>query len=227
MGGTLIGTARWQGVLLADLLRHAGPRAQATQVVGRSVDGYTGAFPLPLALDGRAALVAVATDGEPLPVEHGFPARLIVPGLYGHESAVKWLSSISLADDTFTAYWVGKGYARSAPFRTSSRIDAPAAGATLAAGPVTVAGLAWAPHRGVAGVEVRADDGPWRAAVLAPGGLGIDAWRAWSWTWPATTGTHVLAVRALDIGGQLQDGQRRPVLPDGATGHHQVAVTVE
>lgn len=235
VGGPLVGTARWQGVLLADLLRAAGPTTGAAQVVGRSVDGYTGAFPLPLALDGRTALVALGMNGQPLPVDHGFPARLIVPGLYGYESAVKWLSRIELAEDAFAAYWVPRGYAKAAVFRTTSRIDTPRAASTRAVpagveaggvpATVTVAGMAWAPHRGISRVEVSADGGPWQQATLAAG-LGADAWRPWQWAWPATPGTHVLAVRATDGTNAPQDPDPRGVLPDGATGYHQVAVTV-
>ncbi len=226
VGGSLVGTTRWQGVLLADLLRWAGPRPGAAQVVGRSVDGYTGAFPLSLALDGRTALVAVAMGGEPLPVEHGFPARLIVPGLYGYESAVKWLAGIELADAGFEAFWVPRGYAKVAEARTTSRIDTPARSTRLPAGPVTVAGMAWAPHRGVTRAEVAVDGGPWQPAQLAAATLGPDAWRPWQWTWPATPGEHVLTVRATDSTGAVQDPALRGVLPDGATGLHQVRVTV-
>jgi len=226
VGGSLVGTTRWQGVLLADLLRQAGPRPGAVQVVGRSVDGYTGAFPLSLALDGRTALVAVAMGGEPLPVEHGFPARLLVPGLYGYESAVKWLAGIELADAAFEAFWVPRGYAKVAEARTTSRIDTPARGARVRAGAVAVAGMAWAPHRGVQRVEVAVDGGAWRPAELAPATLGPDAWRPWRWTWQAVPGEHVLAVRTTDATGSVQDPTLRGVLPDGATGLHRIGITV-
>ncbi len=229
VGGGLIGTARWQGVLLADLLRAAGPRQGAAQVVGTSVDGYTGAFGLPLALDGRNALLALGMNGEPLPVAHGFPARLVVPGLYGYESAVKWLSRIDLADDTYRAFWVTRGYAKQAVFRTQSRIDVPRADSTLTRDPtghVQVAGMAWAPHRGVTRVEVSVDSGPWRTAELAAGTLGPDTWRPWTLTWAARPGTHQLRVRATDSTGETQPEPPRGVLPDGATGWHTVAVTV-
>lgn len=226
VGGDLVGTPLWQGVLLSALLRQAGPLPAASQLVGRSVDGYTGAFPLPLALDGRDALVALGMNGEPLPADHGFPARLVVPGLYGYESAVKWLAEVELADDTYRAYWVRRGYARYAAFRTQSRIDVPVGGATVAAGTVVVAGMAWAPHRGVRAVEVRADDGPWVPARLEGDVLGNDAWRPWATRLPLAAGAHVLAVRATDGLGDVQPALVRDVLPDGATGHHSVRVRV-
>lgn len=220
VGGDLVGTALWQGVLLADLLRTAGVRPGATQLVGRSVDGYTGAFPVALALDGRDALVAVGMNGQVLPVEHGYPARLVVPGLYGYESAVKWLSEVELADDSYRAYWVRRGYARSAEFRTQSRIDVPRNGSTLPGGPTVVAGMAWAPHRGVRAVEVQLDGGPWTLAHLDADSLGPDAWRPWSVELQLPPGPHRLTVRATDGAGQVQPAQTRDVLPDGATGHH-------
>jgi len=229
VGGDLIGTARWQGVLLADLLRAAGPRPDAAQVVGTSVDGYTGAFGLPLALDGRNAMIAIGMNGEPLPVQHGFPARLVVPGLYGYESAVKWLRRIDLAGADFRAFWVTRGYAKQAPFRTQSRIDVPAADSTIGRDPtgtVQVAGMAWAPHRGVQRVEVSVDGGAWQRAQLAPSDLGPDTWRPWTWTWPAVAGTHQLRVRATDTTGQTQPEQLRDVLPDGATGWHTIGLSV-
>lgn len=224
VGGDLVGTPLWQGVLLADLLRAAGVRPEATQLVGRSVDGYTGAFPAPLALDGRDALVALGMNGEVLTAEHGYPARLVVPGLYGYESAVKWVTDVQLADDSYQAYWVRRGYARYAEFRTQSRIDLPRSGSTVTAGRVQVAGLAWAPHRGVRAVEVQVDGGPWRPADLEPDLLGPDAWRPWSVELDVEPGAHRLAVRATDGAGRVQEGDRRDVLPDGATGHHTVEV---
>ena len=179
VGGPLVGTARWQGVLLADLLRAAGPRTSAPQVAMTSVDGYSGAFPLSAALDGRNVLIALGMNGEPLPVAHGFPARVIVPGLYGYESAVKWLARVDLVDDGYEAFWVQRGYAKAAQFRTQSRIDVPADGAVVtrrADGTVTVAGMAWAPHRGITGVDVSVDGSAWRRTKLAPDSLGPDTW---------------------------------------------------
>lgn len=229
VGGSLVGTARWEGVLLADVLRAAGPRAAASQVAMTSVDGYTGAFPLTFALDGRHALIALGMNGEALPVAHGFPARIVVPGLYGYESAVKWLSRLDLVDDSYRAFWVQRGYAKAAAFRTQSRIDVPVAGHLATrdgAGDVLVAGMAWAPHRGIALVEVSIDHGSWQPVTLAPDLLGPDTWRPWTWHWHATPGTHELRVRATDATGEIQPGRPRGVLPDGATGWHTVDVTV-
>jgi len=226
VGGDLVGTALWQGVLLSDLLRTAGVAPGATQVVGRSVDGYTGAFPIWLALDGRDALLAVGMNGALLPREHGYPARLVVPGLYGYESAVKWLAEIELADDRYRAYWVRRGYARSAEFRTQSRIDVPADGAAVGPGALRVAGMAWAPHRGISRVEVQVDTGPWRAARLEPDQLGVDGWRPWWAELTPAPGEHTVAVRAVDGRGDAQPARRHGALPDGATGHHRVRIVV-
>ena len=226
VGGDLVGTVLWQGVLLADLLRTAGVQPAAAQLVGRSVDGYTGAFPVALALDGRDALVALGMNGQVLPPDHGFPARLVVPGLYGYESAVKWLGEIQLADDNYRPYWVRRGYAPYAPFRTQSRIDVPRNGSTAAAGTMTVGGMAWAPHRGVRAAELQVDGGPWVPATLDADLLGRDAWRSWSAQLDLTAGPHTVAVRATDGGGQVQPAEVRGVLPDGATGHHTVQVSV-
>ena len=223
VGGPQIGTALWQGVRMADVLQMAGPTSSATQLSGVSVDGYTSAMPIGPALDGRDAMLAIGMNGEPLPVEHGFPVRMIVPGYYGYASAVKWLSELRLEDDSFQAFWVERGYAVDAPFRTQSQIDVPRG--TVAAGTVSVAGFAWAPHRGISAVEVSVDGGDWQAATLAAD-LDADTWRGWSWSWPATSGRHTLQVRATDGAGTVQDGTERDVLPDGATGYHTVRVSV-
>lgn len=226
VGGDLVGNARWQGVLLADLLRQAGVRPEATQVVGRALDGWTAGFPTALALDGRTALVALGMNGRPLPLAHGFPARLVVPGLYGYVSATKWLRQIELTTlEAFDGYWVPRGWAKEGPVKTTTRIDVPGAGAAVRAGPVAVGGVAWAPHRGIAGVEVSVDGGPWTEATMAQA-LGVDAWRQWRFDWDATPGTHELRARSTDGTGQVQTGARSPVKPDGATGYHAVRVKV-
>lgn len=225
-GGQLIGTARWLGVPLASLLERTGVRREADQVVGRSVDGFTAGFPTAVALDGRPALVAVGMNGEPLPLDHGFPARLVVAGLYGYVSATKWLAEIELTTfDAFEGYWVPRGWAAEGPIKTSSRIDVPRPDERVAAGRVAVAGVAWAPRRGVHAVEVQVDDGPWALARLAAP-LSRDTWRQWVYQWEATPGVHLLRVRATDGDGRVQEERRRPPRPDGATGHHRVRVQV-
>jgi DMSO/TMAO reductase YedYZ molybdopterin-dependent catalytic subunit len=226
VGGTLIGNARWLGVPIKDLLDEVEPLDGADQLVSRSVDGFTAGTPTALLRDGRDAMLAVGMNGRPLPVAHGFPVRMVVPGLYGYVSATKWLAEWELSSfKDFDAYWVRRGWARQAPVKTESRIDTPTGGATRKPGPVVVAGVAWAQHRGIGKVEVRVDDGPWREASL--GAVpSIDTWRQWSWQWDATPGRHRLWVRATDIGGQTQPEDEAPPVPDGATGWHNVEVTI-
>ncbi|MFE6746150.1 molybdopterin-dependent oxidoreductase [Kitasatospora purpeofusca] len=227
VGGPYAGTTRWLGAPLPALLRRAGVRAGADQLLGRSKDGMTIGTPLECVLDGRAALLAVAMDGAPLPVAHGFPCRSVVPGLYGYTSATKWL--VDLEVTTFAArdpYWVRRGWDRTGEVRTASRIDVPAAFARVPAGEVVVAGTAWATHRGIAAVEVRVDGGPWQEARLAAD-AGPDVWRQWHHTWTAAApGTHRLEVRATDATGAVQEETRRPPFPSGATGWHSTVVTV-
>lgn len=225
VGGNLIGTARWLGVPLAELLREAGVQQAATQVMGESVDGFTAGFPVKAALDGREALVAVGMNGHPLPVEHGFPVRLVVPGLYGYVSATKWLKEIRLTTWDEEGYWIPRGWSRLGPIKTQSRIDVPSGVDDLDAGPQPVAGVAWAPHRGIQKVEVRVDDGPWRTATLGPV-ASDDTWVQWWWEWKATTGDHVLEVRATDADGKVQTATVARPDPDGATGHHRRSVRV-
>ncbi|WP_337061868.1 molybdopterin-dependent oxidoreductase [Kineococcus sp. G2] len=226
VGGGLVGNARWQGVPLRALLERAGLQEGATQLVGRSVDGFSAGFPTLTALDVAESMVAVAMNGEPLPAEHGFPARLVVPGLYGYVSATKWLSEIELTGwDDVDGYWIPRGWAKDGPVKTQSRIDVPRRGAAVAAGRTPVAGVAWAPTRGIERVEVRVDDGPWQEAELAAR-LDVDCWRQWVLPWDATPGTHVLAVRATDGAGEVQTDERTPVAPDGASGRHTITVEV-
>jgi DMSO/TMAO reductase YedYZ molybdopterin-dependent catalytic subunit len=225
VGGTLVGNARWTGVRLDALLAKAGVKPGADQIVGRSVDGFTTGFPV-AALDGRAAMVAVAMNGAPLPRVHGFPVRLVVPGLYGYVSATKWLRQIELTTfDAFDAYWVRRGWARMGPIKLESRVDVPRDTGIVRAGRRPIAGVAWAPHRGVAKVEVRVDEGAWREAVLGPT-LGADAWRQWHLDWDATRGHHVIQVRAVTNDGEVQTAQTASPFPDGATGYHRVRVEV-
>ncbi|MDH6460967.1 DMSO/TMAO reductase YedYZ molybdopterin-dependent catalytic subunit [Micromonospora sp. A200] len=226
VGGDLIGNARWLGVPLKELLDEADPEEGADQVVGRSVDGWTCGTPTAVLRDGRDALLAVGMNGEPLPVEHGFPVRMVVPGLYGYVSACKWVTELELTSFAdFDAYWVPRGWSAQGPVKTQSRIDTPRPRNRLTTGPVMVAGVAWAQHRGISRVEVRVDGGPWREAALAPT-VSVDTWVQWSWRWDATPGEHTLQVRATDATGETQTGREQPVEPDGATGWHTVKVTV-
>lgn len=228
IGQDLVGNARWLGVPLADLLEEAGVRRGATQVVPRSVDGYTGGFPTELAFDGRPALVAVGMNGEPLPLKHGFPARLVVPGVYGYVASVKWLKEIELTTlEAFDSYWVPRGYAKEAPIKTMSRIDTPRGLARLRAGRVPIAGVAWSQaNGGITRVEVQVDDGPWTEARLAEA-LADTTWVQWVLDWDATPGRHQLRVRATDGNGDTQTEERVSPLPDGATGWHSITVTAE
>jgi len=227
VGGTLAGNARWLGYPVRDLLRRCGVASSADMVLSRSTDGFTASTPLSALTDpGRDALIAVGMNGTPLPREHGFPARLVVPGLYGYVSATKWLTDLEITRfDRAQAYWTVRGYSAQAPIRTASRIDVPRPFARPAAGPVAVAGVAWAQHRGITRVEVRVDGSGWQPARLAAA-PGPDTWREWVWTWDATPGTHTLEVRATDSDGIVQPQQRRTPRPDGATGWHSVVVQV-
>ncbi|CAN5144860.1 hypothetical protein BH24ACT10_BH24ACT10_09730 [soil metagenome] len=200
VGGDLVGNARWQGVPLAALLERAGVQPGGTQLIGRSVDGFTAGFPTVTALDVAEAMVAVGMNGVPLPAEHGFPARLVVPGLYGYVSATKWLSAIELTGWDEQGYWIPRGWAKEGPIKTQARIDVPRAGARLPAGRAVIAGVAWAPTSGVEGVEVSVDGGPWRPAELAER-LDVDCWRQWFLPWDAAPGEHVIRARATDGSG--------------------------
>ena len=226
VGDDLVGNAGWWGTLLAPLLEEAGVQPGATQVVGRSVDGFTAGFPTEAALDGRDAMVAVGMNGEPLPAEHGYPARLVVPGLYGYVSATKWLSEIELTTlEGFDAYWIPRGWAKLGPVKTQSRIDVPRSGAFVEAGGTVVAGVAWAPDRGISAVEVRVDEDEWQPAQLTEP-LSDDAWVQWRVEVDLVEGSHTIAVRATDGLGETQTAELAPVRPDGATGHHTIRVTV-
>ncbi len=226
VGGILMGNARWLGVPLRELLAEAEVDPKATQVVGRSVDGWTSGFPMSAVTDGRDTLVAVAMNGEPLPFQHGFPARLIVPGLYGYVSATKWLTEIEVTTmEAFDAYWVPRGYAKKAPIKLASRIDVPRGLSTIAPGRTAVAGVAWAQRRGISKVEVNIDSAGWQDAELADD-VSTDTWRQWRFAWDATPGSHDIAVRAYDGKGTLQIEERVAPLPNGATGWHSVIVLV-
>jgi DMSO/TMAO reductase YedYZ molybdopterin-dependent catalytic subunit len=227
VGGNLVDNAVWQGVPLAALLDRAGVRGDATQVVGRSVDRWTAGFPMDIATDGRVALVAYAMNGEPLPVPHGFPARLVVAGLYGYVSATKWLREIELTTwDAFDGYWISRGWAKDGPIKTMSRIDVPGGGARLPAGRTPIAGVAWAPSRGVSAVDVRVDDGDWMPCRIGDV-VSENTWVQWLYEWDATPGDHMISVRATDGDGDVQTGDIRSPAPDGATGWHTRRVRVD
>jgi len=226
IGGPYIGNAVWQGVYLKDLLMQAGVKPEAEQLFSRSLDGWTCGFPIEVALDGRDALLAIGMNGEPLPLTHGFPARLIVPGIYGYISATKWLSEIEVnkwSDEE--GYWIPRGWARDAPIKTQSRIDVPRAGATVTAGLTRIAGVSWAQHTGIKKVEVRIDADEWNEAVLGDD-ISDDTWRLWTFDWQSTSGTHTIQVRATDKSGYTQTETVTGVAPDGATGWHTRKISV-
>jgi DMSO/TMAO reductase YedYZ molybdopterin-dependent catalytic subunit len=226
VGGPYIGNARWVGVPLGDLLAEAGVDPAATQLVSTSDDGFTAGTPVEAVTDGRDAMLAIAMNGEPLPIEHGFPVRMVVPGLYGYVSATKWVVDLELTTfEAFDPYWIRRGWAEQAPIKTQSRIDTPRSGASLPAGEVTVAGVAWAQHVGIERVEVRIDDGAWQEAELAIEDT-IDTWRQWSLAVAIDAGEHRLQVRATDAGGEVQTDALAEPFPDGATGHHSIAIQV-
>ncbi|WP_431872730.1 molybdopterin-dependent oxidoreductase [Nocardiopsis eucommiae] len=225
VGGDLVGNARWLGFPLADLLREAGVHSGADQILSTSSDGWTCGTPTEVVMDGRDALLAVGMNGEPLPHEHGHPARLVVPGLYGFVSATKWVTDIRLtrfADDE--AYWARRGWGVRAPIKTMSRIDVPAPLGRVGSGEVVLAGVAWAQHTGIAGVEVRVDDGDWWEAELAAV-PGIDTWVQWVTETTVDPGTHSVEVRATDATGFTQPSERVDPIPDGATGWHRIRFT--
>ena len=236
VAGPYIGNARWLGASLAGVLREAGIRAGADQLLCTSIDGFTCGAPVQPAMDGRDALLAIAMNGQPLPVEHGFPVRMVIPGLYGYVSATKWVTDIEVTRfaDAY-AYWTTRGWSQQAPIKTESRIDVPSgfgAGSgsgsgsgSVKAGPVTVAGVAWAQHKGIDAVEVRVDGGPWQQARLASV-PGIDCWRQWAWDWTATPGNHMIESRATDATGYTQTSAQSDPEPNGATGYPMVQVSV-
>jgi DMSO/TMAO reductase YedYZ molybdopterin-dependent catalytic subunit len=226
VGGPYIGTARWLGVPLAPLLREVGLRQDADQLLARSVDGMTIGAPMAALLDGREPLLCVGMNGEPLPLEHGFPVRMLTPGLYGYVGACKWVTELEATTfDAVDAYWVERGWAPQGTIKTASRIDRPAPFAPLAGGTLAVAGVAWAQGRGIRAVEVRVDDGPWQPATLLPV-PSVDTWVQWRYDWAATAGSHTLAVRATDGTGAVQPEERVTPFPDGATGWHTITVSV-
>jgi DMSO/TMAO reductase YedYZ molybdopterin-dependent catalytic subunit len=227
VGGDLISNALWLGTPIKALLDEAQPLPGADQVIQRSVDGWTCGSPTAALSDGRDAMLVVGMNGQPLPVEHGFPVRMVVPGLYGYVSACKWITEIELSRfSDFDAYWVPRGWSQQAPIKTQSRIDTPRDGAKRQAGPVVIAGVAWAQHRGIKKVEVQVDGGPWAEATLAAT-ISSDTWREWSYPWQAPKGRHTIRVRATDNTGETQTSTPAPPDPNGAQGWHSVQVNVE
>ena len=226
VGGDLAGNALWLRYPVRELLAEAKPLAGADMVLSKSQDGWTASTPLSALTDpNREAMLAIGMNGEPLPIEHGFPVRMVVPGLYGYVSATKWVTSLRVT--TFAkeqAYWTPLGWSPRGPIKLASRIDVPRK-STVDPGPVTVAGVAWAQHTGISAVEVQVDQGPWQPAQLAETS-GPDTWRQWKYEWAATPGTHMLTVRATDAKGKLQTAEVAPSIPDGATGYHSIKVKV-
>jgi DMSO/TMAO reductase YedYZ molybdopterin-dependent catalytic subunit len=227
VGGPYIGNAKWLGASLAALLSEAGIKAGADQLMCTSADGFTSGTPVQTVMDGRDALLAVAMNGQALPVAHGFPARMVVPGLYGYVSATKWVTDINVT--TFAgnyAFWAQRGWSQQAPIKTECRIDVPNGLNEVRAGTTAVAGVAWAQHKGIEAVHVRVDRGPWNEARLAaiPG---LDTWRQWVWEWDATPGGHVLEARATDKTGYTQTGAQAQPEPNGASGYPSMSVTVD
>ena len=227
VGGDLIGNAWWSGVRIADILAEAGTSPDADAVLQTSQDDWTCGTPLAALTDDRNAILAIAMNGEPLPVEHGFPVRMVVPALYGYVSATKWLVDLEVTRfDRISAYWTERGWAELGPIKTQSRIDVPRSGDSVETGPVPVGGVAWAQGLGIERVEYRLDGGPWVEAELGRV-VGLDTWVQWAGRVEAGPGEHALTVRATDRSGYTQTPVRRDVVPDGATGWHRVLFTAE
>jgi DMSO/TMAO reductase YedYZ molybdopterin-dependent catalytic subunit len=214
VGGDLISTSNFIGVPLKDILADAGVKPGVDQLFSTSTDGFTCGTPIADVME--RGLLAIGMNGEPLPVEHGFPARMVVPGLYGYVSATKWVVDMEL--NKFTdkqAYWLDRGWSERGPIKTQSRIDSPTGAAQ---GPkVTVAGVSWAQTKGIAKVEVRADGGEWQQARLAAE-VNLDTWRMWEIDLDLPPGDHTIECRATDKTGYTQTDAVAPPAPDGATG---------
>ncbi|MGI8576579.1 MAG: molybdopterin-dependent oxidoreductase [Nocardioidaceae bacterium] len=226
VGGDLISNARWSGVRIADVLKDAGIHGNADAVLATSSDGWTCGTPLGALTDDRNAMFAMAMNGEPLTPEHGFPVRMVVPGLYGYVSACKWVEDLNVTRfDDFSAFWTQRGWSPQGPVKTESRIDVPSNGQSVPAGQVAIGGVAWAQHTGISKVEVHVDDGPWQVASLGAD-PSIDTWRQWVHGWHATPGLHQIQVRATDATGRVQTSTVAGVLPNGATGWHTITVRV-
>jgi DMSO/TMAO reductase YedYZ molybdopterin-dependent catalytic subunit len=227
VGGDLVGNATWLGYPVRKLLARARPQASADMVLSRSVDGFTAGTPLGVLTDVQTdALIAIGMNGSPLPLEHGFPVRMVVPGLYGYVSATKWLTELTVTRfDRAQGYWTDKGWSAKGPVKTASRIDRPREGATIAPGRYAIAGVAWDQHTGIRAVEVRVDNGVWQQARLAET-VSVDTWRQWVWEWDAPHGHHTIQVRATNDDGQTQTSAVAPPAPNGSTGWHTISVNV-
>ncbi|MEO5704905.1 MAG: molybdopterin-dependent oxidoreductase [Candidatus Limnocylindrales bacterium] len=227
VGGDLVGNAKWTGVPLRTVLAMAGVQSNADQLVGKSVDGFTAGMPVEWVMDpSREPMIAVGMNDAPLPRAHGYPARLIIPGLYGYVSATKWLTELELTRfDTFQGFWIPRGWAAKAPILTQSRIDVPAFNATVAAGHTPIAGVAWAPDRSIRAVEVNVDGAGWAPAKLSTP-ISAATWVQWLYDWDATPGAHTIEVRATDGNGEVQTESRSAPAPDGARGHHRIQVSI-
>ena len=227
VGGDLIGNATWLGYPIRELLARAKPTNGADMVLSRSHDGFTAGTPIEALTDERNAILAVGMNGEPLPLEHGYPVRMVVPGLYGYVSATKWVVELKLTRfDQEQGYWTPRGWSELGPVKLSSRVDVPRAGTSVPAGSVVIAGVAWSQHVGVGAVAVQIDDGPWHEATLADA-ISVDTWRQWAYTWSdATAGDHRIRVRATDAAGLVQTSATADVAPNGSTGLHDISVSV-
>lgn len=226
VGGDLIGTARWLGYPIRHLLARAGVHQDADMVLSTSIDGFTAGTPLEALTDDRDAILAVGMNGEPLPIAHGFPVRMVVPGLYGYVSATKWVTDLEVTRfSDAQGYWTPRGWSERGPIKLASRIDVPRRGASVAAGDTVVAGVAWQQHVGVRGVQVQIDGGDWQDATLATA-ISADTWVQWSLPWHATPGQHTIVARAIGEDGAPQTPAVAPPAPDGATGWPRVSVTV-
>jgi DMSO/TMAO reductase YedYZ molybdopterin-dependent catalytic subunit len=227
VGGNLAGNAKWLGLPIREVLRMAGPKDGADMVLSTSIDGFSASTPLEVLQDDRDAMLAIGMNGEALPLEHGYPVRMVVPGLYGFVSATKWVVELEVtrfADSK--AYWTQRGWSEHGPIKTMARIEVPKSFAQVPAGRVAIGGTAWAQTRGITKVEVQVDDGPWTEATLSDE-ASLITWRQWSFDWEATPGPHYLKARATDGTGEVQTGKRADPVPDGASGWQSVMVTVQ
>lgn len=227
VGGPYVGGARWLGVPLSDLLDKAKVGSSADQIFSEDVDGMTISTPLEMAMAEKDAMLAIGMNGQPLPQEHGFPARMVIPGLYGFISATKWVTRMTLTTyDEKQAYWTDRGWATDAPIKIASRIDTPKSFSTVHRGDTFIGGVAWAQTRGIGKVEVKVDGGGWQEAELGPQ-VGVDYWRQWYLPWTAESGDHDLSVRATDLDGEVQTDAKAAPFPNGSSGQQRIIVTVD